>query len=123
VSAVLGRQFLTYLGVGILSALIDLVTIQVLLWFALDHRIAVSVGYVLGTAANDLLHERFTFRAQRSAAMLLRFGVLLLVNYALTMLLVQVSVTLVDSVMAGKLVALPLVAVTGFLCGRYWVFR
>jgi putative flippase GtrA len=123
VTAAVRRQFLIYLGVGVLSALIDLVTIQLLLWLALDHRIAVSVGYVLGTAANYLLHERFTFRAQRSAAMLLRFGVLLLVNYALTMLLVQLSVTLFDSVMAGKLVALPIVAVNGFLCGRYWVFR
>jgi putative flippase GtrA len=117
------RQFLVYLGVGGLSALIDIVTLQALLWLEVDHRIAVSAGYVLGTTANYLLHERYTFRAKRSAATLLRFAVLLLVNYALTMLLVQSSVAMFDSVMAGKLVALPLVAVNGFLCGRYWVFR
>ena len=117
------RQFLVYLGVGVTSSLIDIATLQALLWLALDHRIAVSAGYVLGTIANYLLHERYTFRARRSAATMLRFAVVLLVNYALTMLLVQLSVALFDSVMAGKLVALPLVAVTGFLCGRYWVFR
>ena len=121
--AQLTRQFLVYIGVGGLSALVDVGTLQALLWLALDHRLAVTAGYVLGTVVNYLCHERFTFRARRSTATMLRFCVLLLVNFTLTMLLVQLSVALLDSVMIGKFVAMPLVAVNGFLCGRYWVFR
>lgn len=117
------RQFLVYLLVGVLSALVDIGTLQALLWLALDHRLAVTGGFVLGTVFNYLCHERFTFRATRSAGTMLRFCALLLVNFALTMLLVQLSVSLLDSVMIGKLVALPLVALNGFLCGKYWVFR
>ncbi len=117
------RQFLVYVSVGGLSAVVDVLTLQALLWLALDHRLAVMAGLVLGTTVNYLCHERFTFEAKRSAGTLLRFVALLLVNYALTLLLVQTSVTLFDSVLLGKFVAMPLVAVNGFLCGRYWVFR
>jgi putative flippase GtrA len=117
------RQFLTYIGVGLMSAVVDIGTLQAFLWLGFDHRIAVSVGFVLGAVFNYLCHERITFRATRSTATMVRFCILLFVNYVLTMLLVQLSVTLLDSVMVGKLVALPLIAVNGFLCGRYWVFR
>jgi putative flippase GtrA len=117
------RQFLVYVSVGGLSAVVDVLTLQALLWLAVDHRLAVIAGLVLGTTVNYLCHERFTFQAKRSTGTLLRFGALLLVNYALTLLLVQTSVTLFDSVLLGKFVAMPLVAVNGFLCGRYWVFR
>lgn len=117
------RQFLIYIGVGVMSTVVDIGTIQTLLWFGFHHRIAVSAGFMLGAVFNYFCHERITFRATRSTATLVRFCFLLFVNYLLTMLLVQLSVTLFDSVMLGKLAALPLVAVNGFLCGRYWVFR
>jgi hypothetical protein len=32
-------------------------------------------------------------------------------------------VAMFDSPMAGKIVSLPLVAVNGYLLGRFWIFR
>ncbi len=117
------RQFLIYISVGLLTALVDISTMQTLLWLMLDHRIAVTIGFTAGVIVNYLCHERYTFRATRSPATLLRYAVLLLMNYGLTMLCVHLSVTYLDSVLAGKIISLPLAAVNGFLWGRYWVFR
>lgn len=117
------RQFLVYIVVGVLSALIDIGTMQALLWLAFDYRIAVSIAFALGLTFNYLCHERVTFRAKRSASTLVRYGILVLANYGLTLLCVHLSVTYLDNVLTGKVVSLPLVAVNGFLWGRYWVFR
>jgi putative flippase GtrA len=117
------RQFLIYVGVGVLSAIVDIGSMQALLWLAFDHRIAVTVGFAVGLVFNYLCHERFTFRAKRSTATFVRFAVLVLMNYGLTLLCVQLGVALLDSVLAGKLVSLPIIAANGFLWGRYWIFR
>lgn len=117
------RQFLVYVFIGVLSALLDIGTMQALIWFGVHYRIAVTLAFGIGLVFNYLCHERVTFRARRSTGTIVRYGVLVLLNYGLTLLCVQLSVTYFDSVLAGKLVSLPLVAVNGFLCGRYWVFR
>ena len=44
-------------------------------------------------------------------------------NYLLTVGLVGAAHQLLGSALAGKLVSLPLVAVNGYLLGRYWIFR
>ena len=117
------RQFLVYVGVGIASALIDIGTLQVLRWLGYDYRLAVTVGFGAGLVFNYLSHERITFRATRSLGTLMRFLVLVLMNYGLTLMCVQLSVMFVGDVLSGKIVSLPLVAVNGFLWGRYWIFR
>jgi len=117
------RQFIVYIGVGILSALVDIGTMQALLMLDVDLRIAVTLGFAIGLLFNYLCHERITFRATRSTATLLKFGIVTLMNYALTMICVHLSVQLLDSVLTGKIISLPLVAVNGFLLGRYWIFK
>lgn len=117
------RQFFVYLVVGVLSALVDIGTMQVLLWLGFDYRMAVTLAFAVGLVFNYLCHERVTFRARRSLGTLARFAVLVLVNYGLTLLCVQLSVMYSGNVMPGKLVSLPLVAINGFLWGRYWIFR
>ncbi len=117
------RQFLVYILVGVASAIVDIGTMQTLLWLSLDHRIAVTAAFAVGLVFNYLCHERITFRATRSQATIVRFAVLVLMNYGLTMLCVQLSVAYFDSVLSGKLFSMPLVAVNGFLWGRYWIFK
>lgn len=117
------RQFLVYVLVGVASAIVDIGTMQALLWLNVDHRIAVTVAFATGLVFNYLCHERITFRAMRSRATIVRFAVLVLMNYGLTMLCVQLAVAYFASVLIGKLISLPLVAVNGFLWGRYWIFK
>ena len=117
------RQFLVYVGVGFATAFVDIGAMQVFIWLGFHYRVAVTVGFVFGLIFNYVSHERITFRARRSLGTMARFAVVVLMNYALTLLCVQLSVTLVGSVLTGKIASLPLVAVNGFLWGRYWVFR
>jgi putative flippase GtrA len=117
------RQFLVYIGIGILTACIDIGAMQALLVAGVGHPGAVSVGFILGLIFNYFSHQRVTFKAQNSRRSVVRFGVLVVLNYLLTMLCVELSVITVDNVLAGKLVSLPLVAMNGFLLGRYWVFK
>jgi len=117
------RQFLVYVGIGILSAIVDIGCMQALLLAGWHHGVAVTAGFAVGLVFNYFCHQRITFKAMHTTGAVLRFSLLVLMNYVLTLGCVQLSLLLVDSVLAGKLASLPLVAVNGFLWGRYWIFR
>jgi len=119
---VIARQFLVYVIVGVLSAVLDIGTMQLLLAAGFGYPLAVSAGFVVGLLFNYVTHQRVTFKAKHSFRSVWRFAVLLLLNYALTLGCVEVGVQVLDSVLAGKLLSLPLVALNGFVLGRYWVF-
>jgi putative flippase GtrA len=117
-------QFLIYVGVGILSALIDIGIMQGLIVLGVDLRLAVTLGFATGLVFNYVCHQRITFKATTTtAATLVRFSLVVAANYLLTMACVLAAVHWFDSALAGKLVSLPLVAVNGFLWGKYWIFR
>lgn len=117
------KQFLIYVGVGIASAIVDVGTMQLLITLGLHYQIAVTIAFVIALGFNYTLHQRLTFQARYSHATVVRYGVVVGLNYLLTLACVQLSVSVLDSVLIGKLAALPLVAVHGFLWGRYWIFR
>ena len=52
-----------------------------------------------------------------------RFAAVTAANYLLTMALVAGGVHWLQSPMLGKLLSIPIVAVHGFLWGKYWVFK
>ena len=66
-------------------------------------------------------HPAFAAPMRPRAA--LRFGAVVGVNYLLTMALVSLSASLIDSALVGKLAALPLIALIGFGFSKHWVFR
>ncbi|HTQ99990.1 MAG TPA: GtrA family protein, partial [Candidatus Acidoferrum sp.] len=81
----LTRQFLIYVAVGVLCATIDLGTLQLLLITGSPPTQAVTIAFVLALVCNYLFHLRLTFRASHDGATLLRFLVLVLLNYGLTL--------------------------------------
>jgi putative flippase GtrA len=117
------RQFTVYVFVGVLTTIIDIGSMQLLLGLGYSTTLAVSTGFLLALAFNYVTHQRVTFRAVHSAGTLMRFGVLVVVNYGLTLLCVHAGEHWLDSALAGKLASLPLVTLNGFLAGRYWVFQ
>lgn len=117
------RQFLVYVIVGLLSATLDIGSMQLLLSAGMIHSQAVSIGFGLGLLFNYLAHQRVTFSSQHSPGSVRRYAAVLLLNYGLTLGCVEAGLYLFDSVLAGKLLSLPLVALNGFVLGRYWVFR
>ena len=117
------RQFLVFLGVGLLSAVIDICIMQILLLSGVHYAIAVSAGFILALVVNYIGHSRLTFRAETSWSGVLSFLVVVLLNYLITLGCTSLSFNLLGVVLLGKLISLPIVAINGYLLSRYWVFK
>jgi putative flippase GtrA len=108
---------------GILSAAFDVGLTAFLLRLNVDYLLAVSAGFAAGLGINFLYHARVTFRALVSLGAGVRFLVVVAVNYCLTLAVVWfVHNVLGQSVLFGKVLSLPFVAVNGFVLSRAWVF-
>lgn len=119
----ISQQFAIYVAVGLLSAFVDIGIIEIILMNGVNSGLAVSTGFVAGLIVNYLCHSKVTFRVQSTTGSILRYSMVLFLNYAITMLLVMASEYWLESVLAGKIFSLPIVAVNGFLLGKYWVFK
>lgn len=116
--------FARFVAVGVLSAGVDtgaLVALRELVGLPLP--VATSVAFALTLAVNFGLNMGFVFGVSgRLAGRLARYGVLVVVNYLLTMLLVLGIAALdVDYVLA-KLIAIACCAMVNFVAYRHWVF-
>lgn len=120
---IIKKQFLFYVMVGVLCALIDILTAKILVHFGAYYGIAISVGFALGLIVNYLLHAKITFQATSSHLTVMKFAVVVVINYAFTLLLSYFSVQVTGDFLIGKVLSLPVIAVNGFLLGRYWVFK
>ncbi|MDF3838059.1 GtrA family protein [Cupriavidus basilensis] len=119
----INRQFIIFVGVGILSAAIDIAAMQTLIHWGIQYGAAVSAGFGIGLVFNYACHARITFRARSSIRTAFRFGIVVLSNYFITLAFVVISQHLFGSVMIGKIASLPVVAANGFILSRHWVFR
>ena len=120
---ILARQLAAFLGVGLASASVDLAATAGLIWLGLHYSVAASFGFALGLWLNFVGHSRLSFPSDRSVIMATRFAAVTAANYLLTMALVAGGVHWLQSPMLGKLLSIPIVAVHGFLWGKYWVFK
>lgn len=117
------RSFAIYVAVGVFCAVLDIGMMQLMIGAGAAALMAASVAFFLSLFVNYYLQSRMTFVTTGTARSFLRFLVLVAINYGITMLFVFASVKFFHQAMIGKIVSLPLIAVNGFLLGRYWVFR
>lgn len=118
----LGPQFLVFLVGGVLSALVDIGLMQLLITGGTDPLQATAAGFLAGLCVNYAFHAKVTFKNVTSVATLSRFLCLVGLNLLITLGLVALAVALFQQALVGKLLSLPVVAVNGFLLGKYWVF-
>ena len=117
------RQFFVYLVVGLLSAAVDVGVMAFLIYLGAAYQLATSVGFVTGLLFNYLSHSHVTFRSELTAASMIRYIIIVVLNYTLTLGFVAASVRLMENPLLGKVASLPIVAVLGYLFGRSWIFR
>jgi putative flippase GtrA len=120
---IIHKQFLMYVCVGVVCAVIDIASAKGLAYAGVHYAWAVSGGFFFSLIINYALHARVTFQAISSHLTMLRFGVVVAVNYLITMLFCAVSVHLAGDFIFGKLLSLPVIAINGFILSRNWVFR
>ena len=119
------RHLVGYLVVGVLSYAID-VGLLVLLRERADAPlvVATSVGFWASVLFN-FVANRWVFRAPEAGSTrrhAMRYGVLLAVNYGLTLAIVEGGVALGASAVLAKTVAVALIACSNFVLYRRWVF-
>ncbi len=117
------RQFAVYVTGGVLCALVDIGLMQLLLGAGFHHTAAASAGFAAGLLVNFAFHSGVTFKASANPASFARYLCLVGINYALTLGCVALAQALFDNPLLGKILSLPLVAVNGFLLGKYWIFK
>ena len=116
-------KFVVYMIVGLLSAIIDLTTLNILISQDITQWLAVSVAFIAGFVFNVKAHALFTFASPLTSKSALKFTAVIAVNYLLTLLIIESLTALSCSLMTAKVVSLPIIAVSGFLLGRHWAFR
>jgi len=117
------RQFGTFLAGGLLCALVDVGVMQLLLRAGVHFASATTAGFLAGLLVNYAFHSRVTFEAAASASGFARYLCVVGLNYLLTIGCVSLAVSLAGMPLLGKIVSLPLVAVSGYLLSKFWIFR
>ena len=114
-----------YVGVGLLSLLVDAGTLWLLynvagrpLW------LATTAGFWLSFVVNFAANKYFTFGVRTDGKrQLLRYAVLVLLNYAANLALVTGLVGLGLPAVVAKVIAVGLITGANFVAYRQWVFR
>lgn len=117
------NQAAVYIMVGIGSALIDVGLTQLLLSFDVHYLVAVTFGFVVGLVLNFLLHSYFTFKEVYTLKAFARYIFVVLFNFVLVLFFVELFHSWLSSPILGKIVSLPVVAVSGFFLSKYWIYK
>ena len=117
------RQFAVFVTGGLICALADVGLMQLLLQAGVQATAAASAGFAAGLLVNYAFHSRVTFNAAANPASFARYLCVVGVNYLVTIACVAAASAAFDNPLAGKLLSLPLVAVNGYLLGKYWIFK
>ena len=122
--ALFHRQFLIYIAGGLLCAAADFGLTHWLLQTGHAPVGSAVAGFAAGLVISYSFHAKVTFRRMAaSPAVLLRFLCVVLLNYGVTVACVKLALLCNLPPITGKLLSLPLVAINGFLLGKFWIFK
>lgn len=120
---ILNKQFLVYIAGGFFCAALDIGIMQLLIWFGVNYMLATSVGFFLSFLVNYAYHAKLTFQSTSAASSFVKFSFVVALNYLITLGFVYVAYTCFGAVLMGKILSLPIIAVNGFLLGKFWIFK
>ena len=116
-------QFVTFTAVGLFSAAVDLGALFTLLQLGVTPFVALTGAFICGLGINLWLHSRLTFESTLRTENSIRFLLVVVMNYVLTLSVVFVLERLGQGYFSGKITSIPLVALHGFLWSKHWVFK
>ena len=129
-SSEISAHFLAFLKFGIVGAITAAIYFLVM-WAAdsmlgLNYIVAVSVAYFVSTVFHFLANRHFTFRAEgeQHGRQIIRYLVMWLLNYLITIVIVSVSVErFLLSPYIGVCISVVFTVFIGYVLARYWVFK
>ena len=119
----LDAQFMIFIAGGIVSAILDICILQIMIFMGYVNILSVTAGFFGGLIVNFTFHVKLTFKSVTSFLILIRFLLVVLVNYLITVAFVMISFSFLENVLVGKIASLPIIAINGFLLSKYWVFK
>ncbi|TFW30403.1 GtrA family protein [Massilia horti] len=117
------RQFAVFVAGGLLCAVADVGLMQALLAAGMHYAGATTAGFAVALLVNYAFHSHVTFEQAATPIGFARYLCGVGLNYLLTLGCVALTVALLGNPLYGKLVSLPLVAVNGYVLGKYWIFK
>lgn len=116
---------LRFILVGLIVTAIDLGATWLAVNLTGTRAIAVTLGFSCGLLASYLLHAKITFTANLAPiTQIPRFLTLVSLNYLLTIGIVLFSTELLNlPTMMGKILSLPVVAVSSYLISKHWIYQ
>ncbi|EGQ9966929.1 GtrA family protein [Vibrio cholerae] len=119
------KTFIVFCLVGVVSAVVDLSVLYILNNIFVETLIlSVTLAFLAGLAANYILHTNITFDSKASTQNATKFICVVAFNYLLTLVVINFGLDLGGlDVMVSKMISLPIVAVSGFVLSKYWVYK
>lgn len=120
-------EIFLFLVVGILTAGIYFALFTIFWKFLfIDYRISVSIAYIASVIFQFHMNRNVTFKSldNKITNQIIKFIILLLINYVLTLMIVT---TLVNKLLLSPYLAiicsLSVTTIIGFMLSRLWVFK
>jgi putative flippase GtrA len=119
------KTFIIFCLVGVVSAVVDLSVLYILNnIFVETVIISVTLAFLVGLAANYILHTNITFCSKASTTNATKFLCVVAFNYLLTLAVINFGVDSAGlGVIVSKIISLPIVAISGFILSKYWVYK
>lgn len=119
------KQFIIFLFVGGSSALVDIGSLylfnKILLW---NNELSISLAFILGLVFNYFAHTYFTFQNKASVVNLIKYLILVLLNYINTIVLMYLLTEFLHiDIIIAKVITLPIIAITTFVISKIWVYK
>lgn len=121
------KQIMLFITVGTISTSVNFATFFVC-WnvFHLNYKVAATIAYWLSVVAHFFGNRTFTFSGhnQLMRKQLPRYGVLLAIDYSITMTAMMIAVEALHlNPYFGLIGSVGITSCTGFLLAKTWVFK
>jgi len=121
------RQFLSFLGVGLTTAIIYFSVFALMLDILhIAHRISTSVSYFIAVSFHFSANRFFVFQPGNTiiSKSITKYLIVAFLNYVITIVIVEFSVSILDlSPYVGLMASVVMTVMTGFVLLKYWVFH
>lgn len=120
------KSFSTFLLAGI-GTTVSYLGLFALFWHVLhwNHIAAVTVAFIFAAAFQFFANRKITFKVKepRVFRQMLKYSTLLIVNYGITVAVLQFSLLFIDNPFVGLILAAGVTSLTGYWLFKHWVFK
>lgn len=90
-----------------------------------NHVIGVTIAYTIAAVFHFLVNREVTFKVSRhrNVGQIFKYFALLIINYVITVAILQISLFCNASAYLALLLAAGATAVTGYLLSKFWIFK